>query len=400
MLQIKADKLKNGVILVALFLSTMNFGAKFFYFAFAALILLSLFQRKLNIHFSTLPYLLLGVLMAIYNSDEGILSMIRCFSYVSLYIVGYNLVTFRMMKQERRVNINENHSESIPTKVIFTVALGSFAHYLINFISNMGNNIGRNTIDIWSGNITAATGQAALASIMLGLAVSLIILPKKKIYRYIGVINIVLILAYNLILAGRTLITMLFILFIIGMVYFRIVTPKALDRYKLIFALLLILMITFILFLFNVGGIQNLVFNSNLLERFDAISLDTSRNDTKMIFLTNIWKYPFGGLNLRVRYGHAHDLLLDGYDEYGFLGFLLLLLILILGIRTLWLLLRRTDYSNEFKMMALCVYSAILMVFTLEPILDGMPWLLICFCLLNGVLDGMRVTYRNRRSDE
>ena len=83
----------------------------------------------------------------------------------------------------------------------------------------------------------------------------------------------------------------------------------------------------------NVGGIQDFVKSSAIYERFagswSTISEISSRNDAKLSFLMDGINYPFGGLNMRRKYGYAHDLLLDGYDEYGFLALILMIIILI-----------------------------------------------------------------------
>lgn len=96
---------------------------------------------------------------------------------------------------------------------------------------------------------------------------------------------------------------------------------------------------------------------------------------------------------MRSQYGYAHDLLLDGYDEYGILGLLMLLGILASGVRALYRLMIRTDYAKETKLAFLCVNCAVWLVFYVEPILPGMQWLFACYALMNGIMDAMNLTH-------
>ena len=66
-LKIKFSSIEYSLILILLFLCAMNFYAKFFYFAFGTLIVMMLFQGKIRINFAFVIYLILGVLMSLYN---------------------------------------------------------------------------------------------------------------------------------------------------------------------------------------------------------------------------------------------------------------------------------------------------------------------------------------------
>ena len=100
---------------------------------------------------------------------------------------------------------------------------------------------------------------------------------------------------------------------------------------------------------------------------------------------------------MRARFGYAHDLLLDAYDEYGVVAFLLLVAILIQGGLQVYRLLRYSNYSGGFKLALLLIYVAILLEFWVEPILAGMQWLFACYCLINGCVTGMNLSERRYR---
>lgn len=84
-MKIKYKTIENVLLIVTLFLMSMNFMAKFYYFAFAAFIILLLFNRKLCLDFSCVPYALLSVIMSLYNSGNGIMAMLRVFAFVFMY---------------------------------------------------------------------------------------------------------------------------------------------------------------------------------------------------------------------------------------------------------------------------------------------------------------------------
>ena len=194
-LRIEKSKLKSILIFGLLFFASMNFYAKFFYFAFAAFFALCLIQRKVIVNGISLLYLALSVLMAVYNFDEGIKSMLRCLAPVCLYIVGSNIAFGVSQSRNGSVWYDTERAEKTGFAALATIATGSFTHYILNFLMNVGKGISRNTIDIWSRAIMAATGQATLACLMLGLSVAMVFLPKKKSLRYIGMVCIVGVLA-------------------------------------------------------------------------------------------------------------------------------------------------------------------------------------------------------------
>lgn len=381
-----------------LFLAAMNFQAKFFYFVLASLLFLCIIQRKLLVISDSLAYLLLGVLMAIYDYSGGALALMRCVAWAAFYWVGFNLAAVKITRQENRPDCDPAFAEKNGYTLLVVVSFGSFAHYILNFLYNYNDQVGRNTKDIWTGEVMAATGQAALACIMCGLAVALLFAPPKPISRVIGVLCIVGLMAYNLVLACRTLLVIVLILLIVGVLYRAKTMDNAYKRFKLWIGVLLVFLILMTLFAMNIFGIQDYVMNSNLFDRFgdspSGVLEESGRLESKLQFIMNGFRYPFGGLHLRDQFGYAHDLWLDGYDEYGIFGFVLIVAITIMGIKELVKLIRRTTYSRTFKLTVMCVYVAILLEFCVEPILAGMSWLFACFCLINGCITGMNTIYQ------
>lgn len=398
----KAIKIKKGyeIILVLLFLAAMNFGAKFFYFLFFSFLIVVI-ERKCVADSVAAIYLILSLLMGIYNTSEGLMSALRCFAPFCAYLIGLNLMSYNL---QDRLIFQESLTQKRSFQIVTTLALGSFTHYSLNYLYNLGDSIGRNTNDIWTGDPMAATGQNALTCLILGLSCAALFIPQRKWHRWVAILNISIVMAYNLVLSCRTTIITLFILIIVCVFYPRknmSYGVQLLKYLKWIFASIILILAIYTL---NIFGIRDYIQNSQFALRSGGsiafFTDDQSRNITKSIYISQLINYPFGGCHISAKYGYAHDLLLDAYDEYGFIVFILLVMMLIAGIKQLYFFLRRTNYAESVKLHFLLIYVATLLEFSVEPILTGMPWLMACFCLINGCIASMNRRCLQHRKEE
>lgn len=393
----RAENRENREILafLLLFLAAMNFGAKFFYFVLLALLTVLVRRGCLEFDGISVLHLLLCAWMGVYNIREGFLSVLRCFAPFCFYLVGLNLVSdpSSALPDFQKGNNAQRQGYGI----LAVISLGSFAHYVLNFLYNFGASMGRNTNDIWTGSRMAATGQNALTSLMLGLACAVIFLPTQKWHRWGGIASILLIVAYNMVLSCRTMLAMLAILLFLGMLYPRKDIKYGTQLLRCLVWVLILGGAAFALYQWNVGGIRDLIRSSTLFSRLggslNSLTDNDSRQYAKKMFLSQMGKYPFGGCHMRSMYNYAHDLLLDAYDEYGIVVFAMLTALLAVGLVQLYRLIRRTGYDEPFKLMALLISCGVLLEFMMEPILVGMPWLFSCYCLINGCIVGMNRTF-------
>lgn len=391
-LKIQKSSIEYSLVLILLFLCAMNFYAKFFYFAFGTLVVILLFQKKIRIKDMFFLYLMLGTLMSFYNIENDIIAMLRCFAYGTLYLVGFNL-PLNLNRCKSNVEDIKIIAQKRAYAMLLAVAGGTFVHFMLNFVSNIGQDIGRNTNDIWTGEQMSATAQVAIGCIMLGLAISMMLYRSKIYSRLLGVAIILSMLAYNLMLAGRTMIVMLILVLVVGAIYLLANVPSTVKRMKWIGGITIIVVLFIVIYVTNLGGVRDMVMESNLYFRFFEASkqelAETDRLAARINFLKNVFNYPFGGLHMRERFGYAHDLLLDAYDEYGILALILLIIILINGIKELYRFCINREIEIGFRISFLCVYAAILLEFCVEPIFAGMQWLFVCYCLINGCLAGV-----------
>lgn len=400
-LKIDVGKIKNAVVGTLLFFAAINFYSKYFYFVFAALVFVFLLQKKIVVDRASVIYILPGILMAVYNRGEGMLSMLRCFAFILLYWVGYNMTVVRSQERESAADFDLPVAQKNAYMLLLIISLGSFSHYILNYIINFGERTVRSTKDIWTGMTMAATGQNALACLMLGLGVATVILPPRRWQRAAGAVAIVGVMAYNLILACRTSVVILLAVFMIGFFYTMLELDDKAQKQRLRFGIIAALLLIVLFVALDVGGVQTKIVNSSLFSRIRILSKVTSesfpRLRAKIAFISNAYKYPLGGLHMRAAYGYAHDLLLDGYDEYGAAGFLMLAAILVSGVRQLWIFLRRTDYALSVRLAFLCVSAAVMLEFCVEPVLTGMSWLFPFYCLINGSVTGLNTAYLKKQ---
>ena len=388
------------LIAVLMFFASMNFMSKFFYFTFAAAFILFLCKTSVKFDYTSIIYLVAGFIMAMYHMSYGILAALRCFAGAICYWVGYNVASGTTLDENILLEDRDFKKDGLEFAYIVLVAIasGSFIHYILNFFINIGTDLGRNTIDLWTGEIMAATGQAALSCIMAGYAMSKILSPRRKFSRLLGILIVLGILAYNLILAGRTLIVMMCIVFTIGLVYIIIKEKNASKKMRTLMFIGLAFMVVALIVLSNLGGIWDYIQNSNLYQRFfsvGGIDVDeTNRWEAKLYYLEHMFEYPFGGMHLQKAYGgYAHDLILDAYGEFGFVVAIMLIVIVIIGIKDILEFIKKDAIPTAYKCSFLCVHVAILIEFFVEPILFGMPWLFACYALVNGMVAKLNREY-------
>lgn len=342
-MRIRTDKIGGFLTMALLFMAAMNLGGKFFYYVFLAFFLVFLSKRCLKVDKTTIVYLLLCALMAVGSYGSGLLAVIRRFAPFCFYLVGVNLIandTDSAADAPRRDVIQRK-----AYRLLAVVSLGSFSHYLLNYLYNRGAAVGRNTNDIWSGQAMAATGQNALACLMLGLSCAMLFFPMKEWHRWPAAAGIAVMLLYNMTLACRTMLVMLGILLLLGMLYPRQDTGYGTQLARNTIYTALLGGASAIVLALNPFGLRDRIWSSALVSRIVNPSSAMLGNETrayaKLAFIRSMPQYPLGGFHMKKRYGYAHDLLLDAYDGYGIFVFLLMLAVLAAGIWQLYVLLRR-----------------------------------------------------------
>lgn len=395
MSQLSKTKVPMAYIVLFFFaLATMNVINRYYYFAYIAVGLFCIKQNR-RFKLDAGPVAMLFLLAASWvlfspESTASIFGLIKPFTYLLCYIVGNSLL-------DDDINYGKDKT---PLKLFYitvtAVATGSLAHYLLNWVTNR-NYGSRNTIDIWVGTEMAATGQAALACLPLGLAIACLFIKTGKKIKIASIAAILLILGYNLVLSGRTLLIMFAVIVLVAL-FHKLSTLKE-GRARLIALFIAIILLIVFVYQTNLFNVRSYIEGSPLYDRFfsdksDEDVEDDERLDRKIYYLKNFDRHLFGGAHLLEEIGYSHDIILDTHDEGGIFAFVGMLGYLFISLGHLVRCLKDKSLSFEFRNIVLCVYVIVYLEFMVEPILQGMPWLFATFCLIDGYV--ARVVKHNK----
>lgn len=381
------------ITLMFLLFAAINMTNRYHLFILIAFGILCLnVRRKFIIEVSSLILLgVLGISWLLFStsSASSLMDVIKPFIYLLCSIIGASLLD----------DDSEYSTDKTPFKLfymtVFVLALGTLVHYTLNWRANL-DAVDRNTIDVWTNSVMSATGQAVLACLPLGFATACLFSKKSRPVKIFSIVAIVIILAYNLILAGRTLLVMLLVVMALALLHYTYQHKK--GRMKLLLIVLAVILLVLFLYQKDCFGIRSLVEDSTLYDRVfgeDVINrFEDARSDRKIYYLKNMDKSLFGGGHIRSEFGHAHDLFLDTYDEAGIFAFFAIVGYILISLSHFIKALRDKTLPFEFRQMVLCIYVVVYIQFCIEPILLGVPWLFAYFCLIDGYV--YRIITHNR----
>lgn len=310
--------------------------------------------------------------------------MIKAFNFPLCYLIGSSLFISSSASQNELPRAEKN--------VRFTICLlatGAFIHYVLNMFVNF-DRTDRHVIDFWSKKDLSATGQASLACLIIGVAAAILFSNTSKKKKFLAVIILVLVTIYNLILSGRTL--FLFMIISLLAAYFYKSYVNKTNVLKTVIVLVLIVALLVIMFNANVFNIKTAFESSNFYNRFYGGEYtqeidDDSRMQHKIYYLTHLGDSMLGGGHLRASHGqYAHDLYLDTYDESSIFAALLIIIYVIASLTRMIKCLKSKTLSLKTKQLILGVYLLVNIMFFIEPIISGSPWLLFTYCFIDGAV--------------
>ena len=370
------------IILALFFLASLNIIDRYYYCIYIALLFFVFTPaRTLRFNFSSFYLLLLGVAILIFNpeSREQITNMLKPFTYFVAYTMGISL-----LKNESSFEECQRYTRY----VIYVVAGGTVSHFVLNLVTNIGS-LERDTIDFWTNSVMGATGQACLASIGVGVVAAFIFSRVSKKQKLLAILLACVVFIYNLILAGRTLIFLMLIMFVIAFLH-----KKIEDKTNILNGIIVVVIIAAIVLIIysrDILGIKSMFEDSNFYFRFfegrGHNVFEDSRIRYKLMYLEEMPNYLLGGNHIRSLRGvYAHDLFLDTYDEASVFAFIAIVFYIISSLVRMAKIVRNKEILFETRQLVLCVYVAINIQFWLEPILRGMPWLLLSYCMIDGMV--------------
>lgn len=378
------------LILTLLLLASMNVLNLYFYFLFAAF-LVSVVANFRSFIVDKLFFVLLifslSYLIFYPESLSSVTLIIKRFIFPMCYLMGLNFLN------QGKTDCEDKDNREHILKTAFSIpAIGAFIHYLLNMAVNISS-LSRNTTDIWTGEVMLATGQACLAILAIGAFSATLFsegLPRDKIISAVGLIGV---FVYNLVLAGRTLIVLSAVILCVAFVY-SVINSDLKRKIYVIVVTLLIIFLFVIAYTQDLFGLREWVLGSNLSARFDIMQVnEDSRLSNKILYLSNMLDYPLGGGALRNYVGeYAHELYLDVYSDAGIFGYVSIILFVAFSSFNALRVIKNGNVSKNFKLLLICIFVSILIEFFLEPIIQGVPWMLCSFCFYSGLLKNVRIS--------
>lgn len=357
-------------------------------FAMCILFIIDL-KRKIYMDGSFMLLLAFSITLFIFNPtfNDSITNVIKAFNFPLCYVLGRSLFI-----TDSQTNLRT--AEKNMKTVAYIVGVGTFVHYFLNMTVNFGRS-DRNGIEFWSGKQLSATGQAAYACFIVGIIAAILFSPKVgKMKKLMAIGALIVVVLYNLVLSGRTLFVLIAAIMLLA--YFFKSYEKKTNIMKTLISLGLVVAILVFLYSVNIFNIKTTFENSNFYDRFyddtyggrytQGLDEDT-RMKHKVYFLTHLGESFFGGGHLKKTYGHdAHDLYLDTYDESGIFAALIIIVYIVSSLSRCFKCIKNKHLLLETKQLVLCIYAIVNVMFFMEPIVRGSPWLLFSYCLVDGVV--------------
>ena len=357
------------------------------YFVLLAFAVLAIRNKRISIdRTGVLLFLFTVSYMLFYGINEGFASIgvFRVTIVFIAYLLGYSFYTSASFKQLSFLLI------------LMTVAMA--AHSIINMFYNgilYGSAVFYSGItkDIWSGEISSATGQAAYYFMISGTLGYVVSGKGEKGKRLLLLAVYIVVAIHNILLGGRTILVLSAISLIVAIGY---ILTKSRNRMKAISVALIcvaVAILVYFLYSLNLFGIKTMFESSYFYYRFFVISdfgFESDRMARRMTYIANMLKYPLGGNHIRkdLGVGYAHDLWLDIFDDAGLITFILLLFYTILTVYRLLKFLKKSKNENVNILLS-GIQLALLASFFTEPILNGCPSVLFMYCFFDGIISKM-----------
>ena len=382
--------------LLLLFLISLNFGNLYFYLIFATFFLcvfVNFRHVKIDIIFVVLVLFSISYILFFPPSRTSVTSILKQFVYPMCYLIGFNLFGDKKLNNWKNINFDDQIKVSI-----FVTSFGMLFHYILNAITNYGSAF-RNTVDFWTGDVLAATGQALLAVMAMSVFSVWLVGECSMGRKLLSLFGLTAIFTYNFILAGRTLLALGVIIIGVALLYSNKHTHIIGRSRNYIFLIIIFIGLLF-LFINNVWGIRNWILGSNLTTRFESQNvLEDVRFARKLAYITRVMEFPLGGGELRKSVGaYAHELYLDVYSDVGIFGYIFVIIVVVVCAVNVIKLIRTELLSIETRCLLLCVFLGINIVFLLEPILQGTVWLFCVLCFLSGIVQSNTALLRKDKN--
>lgn len=284
-------------------------------------------------------------------------------------------------------------------KTIMAIVFGNFIHGVLNMIMYFRlygfttSVIGvRRFPDIWLGFELTSTLQGTFYTLIVSLLFYSMILLTRKEKRGLAIIlliSTVFSIMVSFIMGNRTLTVIMLISFISNFLLYIILTKRNPQKIiKIIVFTIILILGTGLLYSNNVFGVREFVEGSTWYMRSNIMA---ANEDPRIALyqkaISQMFDFPFGGYKMNlVTNSYVHNLWLDVLYATGLIPFFFLIVYTFKSIKNLIRLIKQKNTGIELKIFIFSIYTGFLLNFMVEPILEGVPYMFLSFCIINGMI--------------
>lgn len=304
---------------------------------------------------------------------------------IMAYIIGWTAVRMSEKAEEDIINY------------IIAIMIGFCIYVTLNFMINGGNN--RYTlIDFWSGDIRVATGSGMLNTLIMSSLFYIIKLEKRLWLKLLLAALAVISIMYMFLLGSRTQFIIALICLFVCMLLHSIEINSISGFVKNIVIIIVLALMVFIIYYFNLFGLKDFVLSSNLLNRMnDAHSIanaDEFRFDSFFMGISDLFMYPFGGRRSQM---YRHNMWLDVGRVAGIFPSIFLVAYTIITAMSAYKLFINKSLKTKSRYLILSVYIGVNINCFFEPVIEGFANFFFTFCIINGMTDALLRIKTNER---
>ena len=370
-------------LIIILVFASMNFMLYGSYLIIISFLLMVIFLNK-KFQINNIGLLLIGlslcyIFFVIVTSRK---LELRILAAPCAYLVAFNINFF-----DRKINVS---------KTLLIIAFSMSFHSLCSLVytivekgfDNFSTGI---SYDFWSRESATATGIATYYYFLI-TTIPIMFFRTKVITKVLHISIFTISMIHNLLIGGRTCIV-LFLVSIILSILLILIFWKKRTAIKYIMTIIIVFCLFTIIYINNFFNIQDLFESSYFFRRFFSSNSyeqigNTSRWERKLIYIRNLFTYPFGGNHLKndLGIGYAHDIWLDTFDDAGVIT---MFLMLIYTISSVFRFFKFSKLSTESLITKITFYIfpiIIMLAFFVEPILSGAPIVFFMYCFMDGLI--------------
>lgn len=300
------------------------------------------------------------------------------------YTIGWVLVEKKKDVEIRIINY------------VLAISSGCGVHAALNYYINK-TNLRYGLIDFWTGDVYVATVFGVLNTFIFSISFYILFVENIKIKKYIGIFFMIVSFLYCFILGNRTQIYIFVITFGIGILCYVNENCKKKEVLKILGTSIIICIILWICYCQNILGVRSAIANSNLFLRFsNTESLNVSDRSRFRLFvngLKDIFDHPFGQIG---NTDYHHNMWLDVNRVSGVIPMLCLIVYSIKTCYHAWYLVNSRNVDVRIRYLLMGLYIGTMLNFFVEPIIEGVFWFFLAFCINNGMVDYLY--YKRKRN--